>query len=433
MIRSCTALAILLSATVAQAALPSASPAELHATIATLVGFGTRHSLSSPTDPVRGIGAARAWAAARFAEISKDCGGCLEVEKVADRFTGPRAPNGVEIVDVLAIRKGTTDPSRVIILSAHIDSRVTDIMNATSDAPGANDDGSGSALVIEAARILSREAHGATIIFALLSGEEQGLYGGQLLARTAKVRNWQVTALINNDIVGNSHGIGGAHIDTRVRVFSEGIRASESLDEARIRRGNGGEDDGPSRALAKYVDRIGAAAHTGLEVIAIRRPDRFGRGGDHLPSLDMGFPAVRITEATENYDHQHQDLRTENGRVYGDTIDGVDFRYLAKVANLNIATARALALAPPAPATAALAGAVTADTTVSWAPVPEAAAYRIYWRRADGMDWTQHRDTKDKTMLLKNINIDDNFFGVAALGPHGEESLITFAGAPARK
>jgi hypothetical protein len=268
---------------------------------------------------------------------------------------------------------------------------------------------------------------------ALLSGEEQGLYGGQLLARTAKARGWQVTALLNNDIVGNSHGIGGDHIDTRVRVFSEGIRASESADETKARRGIGGEDDGPSRALAKYVDRIGAEARTGLDVVVIRRPDRFGRGGDHLPSLDMGFPAVRITEATENYDRQHQNLRTENGRVYGDTIDGVDFPYLAKVTNVNIAAARALALAPAAPATATITGAVTGDTTINWTAVSGATTYRVYWRRADGADWTQHRDVNGTTLMLKNINIDDNFFGVAALGANGAESIVTFAGAPPRK
>jgi hypothetical protein len=433
MIRALPALALLFATAPVQAAGPSASPEQLHATIAKLVSFGTRHTLSSATDPVRGIGAARTWAASRFAEISKDCGGCLAIEKVADRFTGPRSPDGVDIVDVLAIQKGTTDPDRVIILSAHIDSRVTDVMNATSDAPGANDDGSGSALVIEAARILSREPHAATIVFALLSGEEQGLYGGQLLARTAKARNWRVTALLNNDIVGNTHGSGGDHVDNRVRVFSEGIRASEGPDETKARRGIGGEDDGPSRALAKYVDRIGDEAKTGLEVIAIRRPDRFGRGGDHLPSLDLGFPAVRITEATENYDRQHQDLRTGNGRTYGDTIDGVDFPYLAKVTNLNIAAARALALAPPAPATATIAGAVSADTTVSWTLVPGATGYRIYWRRADGMDWTRHLDATAAPVVLKNVNIDDNFFGVAALAADSAESIVTFAGAPPKQ
>jgi Zn-dependent M28 family amino/carboxypeptidase len=334
---------------------------------------------------------------------------------------------------VLGVQKGTGDPDRVIILSAHIDSRVTDPMNFTSDAPGANDDGSGVALVIEAARILSREPHRATIVFAILSGEEQGLYGGQLLARTAKARGWQVAAQLNNDIVGNSHGSGGDHVDNRVRVFSEGIRASETLDEARTRRAIGGEDDGPSRALAKFVDHIGTSGHGGLEVVAIRRPDRFGRGGDHLPALDLGFPAVRITEASENYDRQHQDVRVEGTRHYGDTIDGVDFPYLAKVTNLNVAVARALAQAPAAPAAATITGAVTADTTVNWAPVPGATGYRIHWRRADGTIWTNRRDVTSGPIVMKNVNIDDNFFGVSSLGADGAESLITFAGAAPRK
>jgi hypothetical protein len=434
MIRIAAPLALLLASTSLSAAPPTgASPDELHTTIAKLVGFGTRHTLSSPTDPKRGIGAARAWTADRFAAIGKDCGGCLTVEKVAERFTGARAPDGVEIVNILGVLKGTDHPNRVVILSAHIDSRVTDVMNATADAPGANDDGSGVALVIEAARLLSKQRHDATIIFAILSGEEQGLFGGQLLARTAKARGWQVTAQLNNDIVGNSHGIGGEHIDNRVRVFSEGIRSSEGPDESKNRRGIGGEDDGPSRALAKYVDQIGVRSKAGLDVLAIRRPDRFQRGGDHSPLLDAGYPAVRISEATENYDRQHQDLRTENGRAFGDTIDGVDFPYLAKVTNLNVAAARALADAPAAPATATIKGALSDDTTVKWSPVTGATGYRIYWRRADGADWTDHRDVQGGELVLKNINIDDNFFGVAAVGAHGDESLITFAAGEPRK
>jgi len=423
----------MLAASAGASAAPAADPAELRSTISALVSFGTRHSLSSASDPKRGIGAARKWAAARFRQYAKACGGCLKVEMVSERFTGPRAPDGVDIVNVLAIQPGTTDPDHVVMVSAHIDSRVTDVMNATADAPGANDDGSGSALVIEAARLLSREHHGATIVYALLSGEEQGLFGGQLLAKTAKARGWKVAALLNNDIVGNTHGIGGQHIEDRVRVFSEGIRSSETLEEAKMRRGIGGEDDGPSRALAKYVDRIATIAKPSLEVLAIRRPDRFQRGGDHSPSLDMGYPAVRITEATENYDRQHQDLRTENGKAYGDTIDGVDFPYLARVTDLNVAAMRALAAAPAAPDNATISGALSNDTTVRWPAVPGATAYRVYWRRADGSDWTDHKDVNGTEILLKDVNIDDNFFGVAAVSAGGAESIVTFcAGQPRR-
>jgi len=424
-------IAALLFATGVQAA-PSASPAELRSNIATLVGFGTRHTLSSPIDPKRGIGAARKWAASRFEQYSKACGGCLKVEMVSDRFTGPRAPGGVDIVNVMAILRGA-DPDRVIMVSAHIDSRVTDVMNSTADAPGANDDGSGSALVLETARLLSKEHPKATIVFALLSGEEQGLFGGQLLARTAKTRGWKVAALLNNDIVGNTHGIGGQHIDDRVRVFSEGIRSVETLEEGKMRRGIGGEDDGPSRALAKYIDHIATVAKPGLDVLAIRRPDRFQRGGDHSPSLDMGYPAVRITEATENYDRQHQDLRTENGRTYGDTIDGVDFSYLARVTDLNLAALRALAMAPAAPDSATIVGALSNNTTVRWSAVGGAAKYRVYWRRADGIDWTDHKDVAGTELVLKDVNIDDNFFAVAALAEDGSESIATFCAGQPRK
>ncbi|TZG29537.1 M28 family peptidase [Sphingomonas montanisoli] len=426
-------LALLLTAAPALAAPEAANPKELHATVEKLVSFGTRHTLSTTTDPRRGIGAARTWAAHRFGEISKACGGCLTVEQVADTFTGPRAPKGIVVANVLAIQKGSEEPNRVIMIAGHIDSRVTDVMNFTSDAPGANDDGSGSALVVEAARILSKTRPKATIVYALLSGEEQGLWGGQLLARTAKDRGWQVTAMLNNDIVGNTHGTAGNHIDDKVRVFSEGIRSSEDADAAKLRRGIGGEDDGPSRALAKYVDGV-ATRIKGLEVLAIRRPDRFQRGGDHSPSLDLGYPAIRFSEATENYDREHQDLRTENGRVYGDTIDAMDFPYLARVTDINVATIAALANAPAAPANATIAGALSNDTTVKWDAVPGAAGYRVYWRRADGMDWTDHRDVKGAAELfLKDVNIDDTFFGVSALAADGSESLISFCAGQPRK
>ena len=433
------ALAALPLATAASAAPPAPDPAALRATIETLVGFGTRHTLSTTTDPKRGIGAARRWGAARFAAIGKACGGCLTVETVADRFTGPRAPAGVEVADVLAIQRGTGDPARVLIVQGHLDSRASDVMNATGDAPGANDDGSGVALVIEAARLLSREKFAGTIVYALLSGEEQGLWGGKLLAATAKARGWQVAGVLNNDIVGNTHGQDagrgdGAHVDDRVRVFSEGIGAAETIDQARARRAIGGEDDGPSRALARVVARVGGTAVPGLEVVAIRRPDRFGRGGDQTPFMEAGYPAVRITEAAENYDRQHQDVRVEAGRHYGDTIDGVDFPYLARVTALNVAVLRELAGAPAAPATATITGAVSADTTIAWTPVSGAARYCLYVRRADRQAWARNqcRQTAD-AVVLKGINIDDNFFGVSALSAAGAESPITFAGAPPRK
>ncbi|MBA2921228.1 M28 family peptidase [Sphingomonas sp. MAH-20] len=425
-------LSTLLLAAAAAPAQPD--PAELRATITRLVGFGTRHTLSTTTDPKRGIGAARRWTAGRFGEFSKACGGCLTVETIGDQFTGPRAPNGVRVEDVIAIQKGTTDPDRVVIVQGHIDSRVTDVMDATSDAPGANDDGSGTALVIEAARLLSKEKFAATIVYAALSGEEQGLWGGKLLARTAKERGWNVVAVLNNDIVGNTHGVGGAHDDAYVRVFSEGIRAAATREDDLAQRANGGEDDSPSRSLAKAVKRI-AQSSNGLEVIAVRRPDRFQRGGDHIPFLEVGYPAVRITEVTENYDHQHQTLRTENGKFYGDTIECVDFPYLARVTALNMAVIRELASAPPPPDKVTITGALSADTTVAWEPVPGAAGYRVRWRLADRPDWTDHKDVPASatSLFLHDVNIDHHFFGVAALAADGSESVVTFAGPAPRK
>ena len=412
---------------------PAADPARLRALVETLVSFGTRHTLSSTTDPKRGIGAARNWGAAEFARLSRACGGCLTVERISDRFEGPRAPGGVIVENVLAIQKGS-DPNRVIMIAGHIDSRVSDVMNSTADAPGANDDGSGTALVLEAARLLSKQKHRATIVYALLSGEEQGRWGGRLLAAHAKKMGWQVTAMLNNDIVGGTRGTDGSIVDNRVRVFSEGIRASEDLAAQLARRGIGGEDDGPSRALAKAAVRAGTRNPAiGLEVLAVRRPDRFRRGGDHLPSLELGYPAIRFTVGVENYDHQHQDLRVENGRKYGDTVDEMDFPYLARVTALNVALASELADAPAAPDKVSIDGALSSDTTVRWAPVDEAAAYRIHWRRADRNDWSDSRlvpATAGTELKLPGIVVDDNFFGVSAVSADGRESIVTFGGLP---
>lgn len=427
-------LILLPAALLLTAAAPAPDPAQLRASVAKLVSFGTRHTLSTTTDPKRGIGAARRWAAARFTEIGKSCGNCLVVEIVGEEMSGPRAPNGVRVENVLAIQRGASDPDRVIIVQGHIDSRVSDVMDATSDAPGANDDASGVALVMEAARLLSREKFPATIVYAALSGEEQGLWGGRLLAKVAKERGWKVTAVLNNDIVGNTHGIGGAHADDRVRVFSEGVGAALDLDGVKAQRANGGEDDSPSRALAKAVKRV-AEREQLIAVRAVRRPDRFQRGGDHTPFLEAGYAAVRFTEAVENYDHQHQDLRTESGRFFGDTIDYMDFPYLAKVTALNMAVIRELANAPAAPDGVTIAGALSDDTKVSWTPVPGAAGYRVYWRVADRPDWTDHRDVgADVSSLdLADVVIDDTFFGVAARAANGAESIVTFAGPQSRR
>ncbi len=407
------------------AAAPAPSPTALRSTVDKLVSFGTRHTASSATDPKRGIGAARNWTAREFAKLG------LAVERPSKRFDGPRAPNGVIVEDVLGIQRGTGDPGHVVIVAGHIDSRASDVMDATSDAPGANDDASGVALVMEAARILSKEKFKATIIYAVLSGEEQGLWGGKLLAETAKARGWRVAAMLNNDIVGNTIGQDGRKVADHVRVFSEGIGAAEDSATLKWRRASGGEDDSPSRALAKAIWRLWQSDDL-LPVMAIRRPDRFGRGGDHTAMLEAGYPAVRFTVGVENYDAQHQDLRTENGRIYGDTADRMDFPYLAKVTALNIAMLRQLATAPPAPQNVIAGGAVSTDMTVKWDAVPGASGYRIRSRRADRADWETSRDVpaSDTQVTLKGVIVDDTFAGVSALSKDGAESLVTFAGLP---
>ena len=414
------------------------SPQRLKADVEKLVSFGTRHTLSSATDPKRGIGAARAWAKTEFEKISKACRSCLTTEMLERNMSGPRVPNGVKIVDVLAIKPGKMGWDHVIIIAGHIDSRVSDVMDFTKDAPGANDDGSGSALVLEAARVMSKLPQSeATIIFALLSGEEQGLFGGRLLAETAKERGWKVTAMLSNDIVGGTLGTDGRKVENVVRIFSEGIRASEDMAAQLARRGSGGEDDGPSRALMRYADKVAESeiGVIGLDAFGVRRPDRFARGGDHLPALELGLPAIRFTVGVENYHHQHQDLRTEGGIEYGDTVDKMDFDYLAKVTALNVATANSLAAAPPAPASAKLGGAVSSDTKVEWTPVAGATAYRVYSRKADQPNWNDVVDVSDPAAtshVLTGLIVDDHFVGVSAINASGKESIITFAGLPPR-
>ncbi|MGU3390254.1 M28 family metallopeptidase [Sphingomonas sp. M1A8_2b] len=414
------------------ATVPPPSATRLKADVTTMVDFGTRHTASTTTDPKRGIGAARTWAARRFAEIGASCGGCISVERISRTFTGPRAPTGVVVEDVLGIQKGR-DPNRVVIVGAHIDSRVTDVMNVTSDAPGANDNASGVALVLEAARLLSQRQFDATIVYAVFSGEEQGLWGAELLADTAKARGWQVSAMLNNDIVGNTVGQGGVRVADKVRVFSEGIRASEDMVAQQGRRAEGGEDDGPSRALAKAIDGIAGGIPGGLDVMLDRRPDRFGRGGDHEPFLKLGYPAVRFSVAAENWDRQHQDLRTENGIVYGDTIAGMDFPYLAKVTAINVATIARIADAPAAPEDVSIAGALSRDTTVKWTAVPGTTRYRVRWRRNDAQTWTDMRDVTGTQTVLTQVPVDDNFVGVSSLAADGAESLVSFAGRERRR
>ena len=399
------------------------------ATDARLVGFGTRHTLSDTASPVRGIGAARRWVAAELAALAQACGGCLEIQTPAQTFTGVRIPTPTPVVDVLAVQRGATNPDRVIVISAHIDSLMSDFLDGASDAPGANDDGSGVSAVLEAARVLSTHRFPATIVYAVLSGEEQGLYGGKVLADHAVANGWRVEADLNNDIIGNIHGQGGAIDNTHVRVFSEGSRTNETPAQAASRHDAGGELDSPSRNLARFMQGLADQYLPDLAVKMVYRPDRLLRGGDHIEMLNQGFPAVRVTEATENYTREHQRVRVENGIAYGDVLAGVDFPYLAKVTRLNVLTLAALASAPEPPRNVRLAGAVTPDTTVSWTPPQGARAYRVHWRDTTEPQWRYSRvvDGGD-AVKLDGINIDDWFFGVSAIGADGFESPVVAAG-----
>ncbi|HJS80742.1 MAG TPA: M28 family metallopeptidase [Vitreimonas sp.] len=409
------------------------SEQSLHGYIERMVGLGTRHTMSDTRSSRRGIGAARRWVQREFEAMSQACGGCLEIATPSETVSGTeRIPTPTEVVDVLAIQRGTSDPTRVIIISGHLDSRVSDVMNFRSDAPGANDDASGVAAVMEAARVLSQHRFAATLVYAALSGEEQGLHGGKILADYARAQGWQVEAVLNNDIIGNTEGLSGVRDNTHVRIFSEGTRAVETPEQANRRRYNGGEVDSPSRNLARFMDRLADEYLTNLDVVMVYRTDRFGRGGDQVRMLEAGYPSVRVTEAAENYNRQHQDPRRENGIRYGDTIDGVDFPYLAQVTRLNIVSMAALASAPRPPGGVAIAGNVSPNTTVSWRAVEGAAAYRVWWRSTTDPQWrTSRLAPGDATQLVLNgVVIDDWFFGVSSISADGYESPVVFPGAP---
>ncbi|MDO6477743.1 M28 family metallopeptidase [Alteromonas sp. 1_MG-2023] len=404
--------------------------------ITTLVNFGTRHTLSETKSDTRGIGAARRWIQKEFEQISAECGGCLEVITVSDTIRGEkRIPDPVEVVNVIAIQRGTTDPDRYVIMSGDIDSRVSDVMDFTSDSPGANDNASGVAGTLEAARVLSQYKFNGTIVYAALSGEEQGLFGGKILAAKAQKEGWRIKAVLNNDMIGNIEGVNGVINNSTARLFAEGTRVTETEAEARTRRFTGGEVDSPSRNLARYIDKIADQYIENLDTMVIYRLDRFGRGGHHRPFNDLGYPGIRIMETNENYTRQHQDLRTEDGIVYGDTLDGVDFNYAAKLTGLNAVSLAAMSWAPSPPAEVSIEGAVQPSTTLKWKAAnskqnPQLAGYKLYWRYTDAPQWQYSKFVGDVTeATLENIVIDNYFFGVASVSKDGIESPVVYPGA----
>ncbi len=405
--------------------------------IAKLVSFGTRHTLSETESDERGIGAARRWIFAEFEKISEDCGGCLEVIFVSDTIEGEdRIPEPTEVMSVLAIQRGTTDPNRYVMMSGDIDSRVTDPLNGKDLSPGANDNASGMAGVIEAARILSQKEFAGSIIYAGLSGEEQGLFGGKIVAQYALDEGWEIKGVLNNDMISNISGIDGVIDNSTVRVFSEGTRATETPEEARIRRFTGGEVDSPSRNLARYVKKMADTYLTNLDVMMVYRLDRYRRGGHHRPFNDVGMPGVRIMETHEHYDRQHQDLRTEDGKEYGDTMDGVDADYAAKLTALNAITLAGMAGAPPFPAEVEASGAVSPSAKLEWKTPENAdnlAGYRVHWRLTTEPEWTHSRYVgKVNEWTFKNLVIDNYYFGVSAVSLDGHETPVVFPGVAGR-
>ena len=412
----------------------SASPERVEADIRALAGFGTRNTFSDTLSATRGIGAARRWIKAEFDRISEACGGCYEVVYQRNLVTSedsPRIPQDTWVVNVLAIKRGTLNPDHYVIMSGDIDSRASNGSDGVSDAPGANDNASGMAGAIEAARLLADYEFGNSVILAGLSGEEQGLWGGRHMAEVARDEGWNIIGVLNNDMIGNIEGVDGVIENNTFRVFSEPTPVTDTEQDRARYRVFGGEVDGPSRQLARYVAATADAYIPNLDPIMIYRLDRFGRGGHHRPFNDAGFAAVRIMETHENYTRQHQNIRTENGIEYGDVIEGVDFDYAAKMTALNAAVLARLAWAPPAPGGVRIGGAVRPSTTLEWDAVedPGVVGYKVYWRDTTAPQWQHSRWVGDVTRFtLEGLVIDNYLFGVAAVGRDGNESVVAFPG-----
>ncbi len=333
-------------------------------------------------------------------------------------------------MNVVAIQRGVSDPNRTVIMSGDIDSRISNSSNATDSAPGANDNASGMAGTIEAARVLSKYRFNSSIVYLGLSGEEQGLLGGQTVARYAQEHGWNIQGLLNNDMIGNVEGISGVIDNTHVRVFSDGTPPTETEEQLRARRSTGGEVDGISRQLARYVDRMADRYINNLDVMMVYRLDRFGRGGHHRPFADLGYPAVRVMEAHENYHRQHQDIRIDNGIAYGDALEAVDFNYAAKITALNTVVLASLAWAPGPPTAVRIGGFNRPSARLAWEPpadTADVAGYRVYWRLTDSPTWDFSRWVGDALEhTFDGIIIDNYFFGVASVSAAGHESVVVF-------
>ncbi|MGW0807643.1 M20/M25/M40 family metallo-hydrolase [Nonomuraea sp. NPDC002799] len=398
--------------------------------IAKLASFGTRHTLSSQDDPARGIGAARDWLYDEYGRIAATSGGRMTVQKQSFvQPVSPRVPVPTVITNVVATLRGTQDAGRTYVVSGHYDSRCTDVMNATCDAPGANDDASGVAVALEAARVMAAHEFDATVVFMAVAGEEQGLYGSAYFAQQAKQNNVDVQGMFTNDIVGSADGENGR--DPRsVRVFSEGVPTSETPAQAAVRQSVGGENDGVSRQLARFVNESAKLYVPAFDARMYYRRDRYLRGGDQIPFLQQGYAAVRFTEVHEDYRHQHQDVRVEDGVQFGDLLPFVENDYVARVAQVNTAALAALARAPRSPARAAVVTSrLTNDTDLRWDANPEQdlAGYEVVWRDTTASSWTHTRFVGDVTSYTVEGMSKDNFqFGVRAVDKTGHRSPVSF-------
>jgi len=400
--------------------------------IQTLVDFGTRHTLSDTLSSSRGIGAARRWIKSEFERISKDCNNCLKVFEQKNYFTpkdGDRIVKPVWINNIVALQRGKTHPNRFIIMSGDIDSRISDPTNYTEDSPGANDNASGMAGTIEAARVLSKYTFENSILYVGLAGEEQGLFGGKGLAAYAQEKGWEIIGIFNNDMIGNIRGVDGVIDNRTFRIFSEPVPANETERQRNARRFYGGEVDGISRQLARYVHTTVSEFMPEMNPMMIYRLDRFGRGGHHRPFNDVGYAGIRIMEAHENYLMQHQDIRVENGIAYGDVIEGVDFEYVKKLTAVNAINLASLAWAPPTLRKLSIGGIVEASVKFRWEKVndPNVKGYKIYWRDTTSPSWDQSRFVGNVSeATIEGIVIDNFFFGVATVGKNGFESPVLF-------
>ncbi|HCA85000.1 MAG TPA: aminopeptidase [Streptomyces sp.] len=410
-------------------------PARIEATVRRLAAFGTRHTLSDQDDPERGIGAARDWIHAELKRCAAASNGRMTTELQSYiQEPASRIPTATRITNVLATLRGDVAPDRVYVVSGHYDSRATDVMDATSDAPGADDDASGVAVVMELARVLATRRTEATIVFAAVAGEEQGLYGAGHMAEQFKTAGTDVQAMFTNDIIGSSTADDGTRDPHSVRLFAEGVPTSETEQEANTRRAVGGENDSPSRQLARFVTDVGANRATGMDVQVIYRRDRYLRGGDHIPFLQRGFPAARFTEPAEDYAHQHQDVRVEDGKQYGDLPEFCDFDYTTRVARVNGAVLWTLAQAPGTPAGAAIrTSSLTNSTELVWTrgEEPDLAGYEVVWRETTEPEWTHVVEVGDVTEATIDMSKDNVFFGVRAVDRSGHRSPVAFP-APAR-